>query len=151
MVLALPTPADPRRRHHPRTPPGDAATIRKPDANAPGGYADVPTATVRVADASGCVTLHLHGADEVAALAPGDVFRLTGGLFTLDAGGGARLRAGRRGALARLGVADLVFSEAPDMSATAFVVDPATGLQTPRERLPDRAWAPPAAAARGGE
>ena len=32
------------------------------------------------------------GADEVAALAPGDVFRLAGGLFTLDAGGGASLR-----------------------------------------------------------
>lgn len=95
------------------------------------------------------MTLHLHGADEVAALAPGDVFRLAGGLFTLDAGGGASLRAGRRGALARLGAGDLVFCEAPDMSATAFEVDPATGLHAPRERLPERAWAPPAAAGGG--
>lgn len=73
------------------------------------------------------------------------MFRLTGGLFTLDrGGGGATLRAGRRGALTRLGHGDLVFSEAPDMSAVRFAADAATGLYAPVDALPTKVWAPPA-------
>ena len=68
----------------------DPTFIRKPDpAAGPGATVDTPTCVARVADASGAVSLTLHGAEEVAALAPGDVFRLTGGLFTLDRGAAA--------------------------------------------------------------
>lgn len=97
-----------------------------------------------MADATASVSLALHGADEVSAVAPGDVFRLTGGLFTLDrGGGGATLRAGRRGGLARLGRGDLVFSETPNMSAVRFAVDAASGLYAPADPLPTKFWAPP--------
>lgn len=132
--------------HPPNTPTGDTTHIHKPD---PGGGAPTPapTARARVADATACVSLALHGPDEVGAVAPGDVFRLTGGLFTLDrGGGGATLRAGRRGGLARLGRGDLVFAEAPDMSTVRFAVDPATGLYAPAPDgppLPTKFWAPP--------
>ena len=86
-----------------------------------GALVDVQTSTARVADATACVTLALTGNDECSpGLKPGDVFRLSGGLFTLDRAGRAALRAGRRGTLERLGFGDFVFVEGPDMSSVGY-------------------------------
>jgi hypothetical protein len=110
-----------------------------------GAIKDVPTSTARVADASGCVTLHLVGADECApgALCPGDTYALRGGLFTAERGGGNALRAGRKGQLERTGFLTSILSENPDMSAVRFEPDAATGLHAPVQPLPARVWAPP--------
>lgn len=110
---------------------------------------DVQTSTARVADATACVTLVLTGADECAALHPGDVFRLCGGLFTLDKAGRAALRAGRRGTLERLGFGDSVFAEGPDMSSVGYEREEGgSGVAgyRPRAPLPAKFWQPPSLA-----
>ena len=86
----------------------------------------------------------------MAAVAPGDVFRLSGGLFTVERGGGNALRAGRRGVLTRLGWFCHVAAETPNLSTVAFEVDAGTGLHAPAPgALPARAWHPPGSSGGG--
>ena len=121
-----------------------------------GAPVDVQTSTARVADSTACVTLALTGADECSpGPRPGDVFRLCGGLFTLDRAGRAALRAGRRGTLERLGFGDLVFVEGPDMSSVGYEREEAAAAggnaaaaagYRPRAPLPTKFWQPPSLA-----
>ena len=126
-----------------------------------GAPVDVQTSMARVADATACVALALTGADECSpGPRPGDVFRLRGGLFTLDRAGKAALRAGRRGTLERLGFGDFVFAEGPDMSSVGYEREEAGagaggaggaagargvggGGYRPRASLPTKFWQPP--------
>lgn len=115
-----------------------------------GNPVEVQTSTARVADSTACVTLSLTGADECSCLQPGDVFRLSGGLFALDRGGRtATLRAGRRGTLERLGHGDFVFVEGPDMSTVGYERESGGsggGGFRPLTPLPTKFWAPPSLA-----
>ena len=132
---------------------GETTSFRKMEAGVP---VDVPTSTARVADATACATLSLTGSDECSALRPGDVFRLSGGLFTLDKAGRASLRAGRRGTLERLGFGDFVFVEGPDMSNVGYEREESGGSGSgggggvggyrPRAPLPTKFWQPPSLA-----
>lgn len=125
--------------------PGETTSFRKMEGGVP---VDVQTSTARVADATACVTLALTGADECGGVGPGDVFRLCGGLFTLDKQGRAALRAGRRGTLERLGFGDFVFAEGPDMSSVGYEREEtgsggSGGGYRPRAPLPTKFWQPP--------
>jgi hypothetical protein len=146
--LLLPPP--PTTFHNIPLPPtqtGETTFFRKMEAGEP---VDVQTSTARVADATACATLALTGADECAALRPGDVFRLSGGLFTLDRQGRAALRAGRRGTLERLGFGDFVFAEGYEREEAAGGAggggtggSGGGGGYRPRAPLPTTFWQPP--------
>ncbi|CAM6016842.1 unnamed protein product [Sphagnum balticum] len=76
-----------------------------------------------VADASASVHLQLLG-NECEAFQPGDIVRLSGGLFSFHKLN-LVLRAGKKGTLEKIGEFTMVFSENINMSKIQWVPDPA--------------------------
>ncbi len=75
-----------------------------------------------VADASASVHLQLLG-NECEAFQPGDIVRLTGGLFSFHKLN-LVLRTGKKGTLEKIGEFTMVFSETINMSKIQWVPDP---------------------------
>jgi len=75
-----------------------------------------------VADASASVHLQLLG-NECEVLQPGDIVRLTGGLFSFHKLN-LVLRTGKKGTLEKIGEFTMVFSETINMSKIQWVPDP---------------------------
>lgn len=82
-----------------------------------------------VADSSAAVTLQLWG-DEVEAVNPGDIIRLTQGYFTLQKQA-LFVKAGRRGRIERIGEFCLLFTEVPNLSRVQWTTDPRTNQMSP--------------------
>ncbi|CAI5487358.1 unnamed protein product [Closterium sp. Naga37s-1] len=79
--------------------------------------------TALVADGTAAVHMQLWGA-EVDALQPGDIVRLTSGIFSFHKSN-LVLRAGKKGALEKIGEFTMLFVEAPNMSRLQWAPDPA--------------------------
>lgn len=75
-----------------------------------------------VADGSASVHLQLLG-NECEAFQPGDIVRLTGGLFSFHKSN-LVLRTGKKGTLEKIGEFTMVFSETINMSKIQWVPDP---------------------------
>ncbi|CAI5478743.1 unnamed protein product [Closterium sp. Yama58-4] len=85
--------------------------------------------------------MQLWGA-EVDALQPGDIVRLTSGIFSFHKSN-LVLRAGKKGALEKIGEFTMVFVEAPNMSRLQWAPDPANPKHwVPRGGMPAGAMAP---------
>eukprot|EP00850_Spirogloea_muscicola_P013805 SM000095S25019 [mRNA] locus=s95:530228:531524:- [translate_table: standard] len=78
--------------------------------------------TALVADATASVHFQLWGA-EVDAFQPGDIIRLTSGMFSFHKSN-LILRAGKKGTLEKVGEFSMVFTETPNMSRLQWAQDP---------------------------
>lgn len=76
-----------------------------------------------VADETAAVHLLLWGA-ECDAFEPGDIVRLTAGIFSYHRGNSLVLRAGRRGRAEKVGEFTMLFVETPNMSEVRWARDP---------------------------
>ncbi|KAJ4828351.1 hypothetical protein Tsubulata_039055 [Turnera subulata] len=81
------------------------------------------TCMALVADETASVHFQLWG-DECDALEPGDILRLSNGIFSYNRSNHLVLRAGKRGAIHKVGVFTMVFAETPNMSEIRWVPDP---------------------------
>ncbi|CAI7893778.1 unnamed protein product [Closterium sp. NIES-54] len=97
--------------------------------------------TALVADSTAAVHMQLWGA-EVDALQPGDIVRLTTGIFSFHKSN-LVLRAGKKGALEKIGEFTMLFVEAPNMSRLQWAPDPANPKHwVPRGGMPAGGMAP---------
>ncbi|KQK15735.1 SOSS complex subunit B homolog [Brachypodium distachyon] len=76
-----------------------------------------------VADETAAVHFMLWGA-ECEAFQPGDIVRLTGGIFSYHRGNSLVLRAGKRGRAEKVGEFTMLFVETPNMSEMRWGRDP---------------------------
>ncbi|CAN6168449.1 unnamed protein product [Urochloa humidicola] len=98
------------RPHHPN-----------PHAQARGG--EEVTCLALVADETAAAHFLLWGG-ECGAFEPGDIVRLTGGIFSYHRGNALVLRAGRRGRAEKVGEFTMLFVETPNMSEIQWGRDP---------------------------
>ncbi|CAL5004093.1 unnamed protein product [Urochloa decumbens] len=84
------------------------------------------TCLALVADETAAAHLLLWGGEECSALEPGDIVRLTGGIFSYHRhrGNALVLRAGRRGRADKVGELAMLFVETPNMSEIQWGRDP---------------------------
>ncbi|XP_006658698.1 SOSS complex subunit B homolog [Oryza brachyantha] len=87
------------------------------------GEAREETCLALVADETAAVHFLLWGA-ECDAFEPGDIVRLTGGIFSYHRGNSLALRAGRRGRTEKVGEFTMLFVETPNMSEVKWARDP---------------------------
>ena len=76
-----------------------------------------------VSDQTASVHLQLWG-NECEAFQPGDIVRLTNGMFSFHKANGFALRAGKKGKLEKVGEFTMVFVESPNMSKIQWLQDP---------------------------
>nr|XP_043629342.1 SOSS complex subunit B homolog [Erigeron canadensis] len=62
--------------------------------------------------------------EECDAFQPGDIVRLSNGIFSYNANKSLVLRAGKRGTIEKVGEFTMVFAESPNMSEILWVQDP---------------------------
>ncbi|GBG58915.1 hypothetical protein CBR_g24266 [Chara braunii] len=119
-----------------RPSPGNHVTtvfivLEKPDARKIGGdHGAGRICTALVADSTAAVNLQLCGS-EIDAFKPGDIVRLTDGLFSFEKTNLA-LRAGRKGHLEKIGEFCMVFKEQPNMSRLQWVQEPSSRQMIPK-------------------
>ncbi|XP_062189874.1 uncharacterized protein LOC133892902 [Phragmites australis] len=104
-----------------------AATPRPPHPHAQardGGRGGEETCLALVADETAAAHFLLWGG-ECGAFEPGDIVRLTGGIFSYHRGNNLVLRAGRRGRAEKVGEFTMLFVETPNMSEVRWGRDPA--------------------------
>nr|XP_015644790.1 uncharacterized protein LOC9270338 isoform X1 [Oryza sativa Japonica Group]XP_025882439.1 uncharacterized protein LOC9270338 isoform X1 [Oryza sativa Japonica Group] len=91
----------------------------------PHGRADAreETCLALVADETAAAHFLLWGAER-DAFEPGDIVRLTGGIFSYHRSNSLVLRAGRRGRAEKVGEFTMLFVETPNMSEVKWVRDP---------------------------
>ncbi|RLM84989.1 hypothetical protein C2845_PM04G26630 [Panicum miliaceum] len=92
-----------------------------PHAQARGG--EEVTCLALVADDTAAAHFLLWGG-ECGAFEPGDIVRLTGGIFSYHRGNALVLRAGRRGRAEKVGEFTMLFVETPNMSEVQWGRDP---------------------------
>ncbi|PUZ72497.1 hypothetical protein GQ55_2G398800 [Panicum hallii var. hallii] len=92
-----------------------------PHAQARGG--EEVTCLALVADDTAAAHFLLWGG-ECGAFEPGDIVRLTGGIFSYHRGNALVLRAGRRGRAEKVGEFTMLFVETPNMSEIQWGRDP---------------------------
>lgn len=90
------------------------------------------------ADQSAAVHLQLWG-DECDFFQPGDIVRLTNGIFS-SVRGNMVLRAGRKGKLEKVGEFTMVYTEIPNMSKLQWVQEPSN----PSQWIPKGLYSPQA-------
>lgn len=102
-----------------------APTARPPHAHARGGGVEEREVTclALVADETAAAHFLLWGG-ECGAFEPGDIVRLTGGIFSYHRGNALVLRAGRRGRAEKVGEFAMLFVETPNMSEIQWGRDP---------------------------
>ncbi|RLN34095.1 hypothetical protein C2845_PM03G09930 [Panicum miliaceum] len=98
-----------------------AARPPHPHAQARGG--EEVTCLALVADDTAAAHFLLWGG-ECGAFEPGDIVRLTGGIFSYHRGNALVLRAGRRGRAEKVGEFTMLFVETPNMSEIQWGRDP---------------------------
>lgn len=76
-----------------------------------------------VADETASVHFQLWN-EECDAFQPGDIVRLTNGIFSYNRTNHLVLRAGKRGKVEKVGEFTMVFAESPNMSEILWVPDP---------------------------
>ncbi|MCL7032743.1 hypothetical protein MKW94_029886 [Papaver nudicaule] len=76
-----------------------------------------------VADETASVHFQLYGT-ECEVFEPGDIIRLTNGIFSAINGNTFVLRAGKRGRAEKIGEFTMVFAETPNMSEISWAPDP---------------------------
>uniref|UniRef100_A0A0D3GSG8 Uncharacterized protein n=1 Tax=Oryza barthii TaxID=65489 RepID=A0A0D3GSG8_9ORYZ len=81
------------------------------------------TCLALVADETAAAHFLLWGAER-DAFEPGDIVRLTGGIFSYHRSNSLVLRAGRRGRAEKVGEFTMLFVETPNMSEVKWVRDP---------------------------
>jgi hypothetical protein len=81
------------------------------------------TCLALVADETASVHFQFWG-DECDAFEPGDIIHLANGIFSYNRNNSIVLRAGRRGAIKKVGEFTMVFVETPNMSEITWVPDP---------------------------
>ncbi|XP_010557257.1 PREDICTED: SOSS complex subunit B homolog isoform X2 [Tarenaya hassleriana] len=81
------------------------------------------TCLVLAADQTAAVHTQLWG-NECEAFEPGDIVRLTSGIFSYVRNHGLVLRAGKRGKMEKTGEFAMVFVETPNMSEIHWKLDP---------------------------
>ncbi|XP_062187524.1 uncharacterized protein LOC133890913 [Phragmites australis] len=102
----------------------DKAAARPSHAQArDGGRAGEETCLALVADETAAAHFLLWGG-ECGAFEPGDMVRLTGGIFSCHRGNSLVLRAGRRGRAEMVGEFTMLFVETPNMSEVRWGLDP---------------------------
>jgi hypothetical protein len=106
-----------RPHHHPHSQP-HAGQVQ---AQARGG--EEVTCLALVADETAAAHFLLWGG-ECGAFEPGDVVRLTGGIFSYHRGNALVLRAGRRGRAEKVSEFTMLFVETPNMSEIQWGRDP---------------------------
>uniref|UniRef100_A0A0A9DX94 OB domain-containing protein n=1 Tax=Arundo donax TaxID=35708 RepID=A0A0A9DX94_ARUDO len=94
-----------------------------PQSRDGGGRGGEETCLALVADETAAVHFLLWGG-ECGAFEPGDIVRLTGGIFSYHRGNSLVLRAGRRGRAEKVGEFTMLFVETPNMSEVRFPGDP---------------------------
>ncbi|CAO1941581.1 unnamed protein product [Urochloa humidicola] len=94
-----------------------------PHANAQARGGEEVTCLALVADETAAVHFLLWGG-ECGAFEPGDIVRLTGGIFSYHRGNALVLRAGRRGRAEKVGEFTMLFVETPNMSEIQWGRDP---------------------------
>ncbi|GKD39793.1 SOSS complex subunit B [Tanacetum coccineum] len=87
------------------------------------GRAQNKACLVLAADETASVHFQLWN-EECDAFQPGDIVRLTNGIFAYDRGKHFVLRAGRRGKVEKVGEFTMAFVESPNMSEIVWVPDP---------------------------
>ncbi|CAK7348221.1 unnamed protein product [Dovyalis caffra] len=81
------------------------------------------TCLALVADETASVHFQFWG-DECDAFEPGDIVRLTNGIFSYNRNNSLVLRAGKRGSVEKVGEFTMVFVETPNMSEITWIPDP---------------------------
>ncbi|XP_017251609.1 uncharacterized protein LOC108222212 [Daucus carota subsp. sativus] len=81
------------------------------------------TCIALVADETASVHFQFWG-EECEAFEPGDIIRLTNGIFSYNRSNSFVLRAGKRGKAEKVGEFTMVFVETPNMSEIRWVPDP---------------------------
>ncbi|KAL6656776.1 hypothetical protein ACP70R_004556 [Stipagrostis hirtigluma subsp. patula] len=89
-----------------------------------GGRGGEETCLALVADETAAAHFLLWGG-ECGAFEPGDIVRLTGGIFSYHRANSLVLRAGRRGRAEKVGEFTMLFVETPNMSEVRWAPDPA--------------------------
>eukprot|EP00884_Botryococcus_braunii_P012689 jgi/Botrbrau1/21420/Bobra.0216s0035.1 len=103
---------------------------------------ELPSCYAIVADNTAAVKFQAIGQDEVDAVEPCEILRLTSGLFMMEKGG-VLLRCGRGGWLLRVGSFDMVYTEEPNLSNIPWALDTATNVYNPSVPLTAKPWQPP--------
>ncbi|KAK9139479.1 hypothetical protein Scep_009160 [Stephania cephalantha] len=93
------------------------------DKASPGKEGQEKTCLALVADETASVHFKLWGS-ECDAFEPGDIIRLTNGIFSKHRGNLAVLRAGKRGKVEKVGEFTMAFVETPNMSEIRWGPDP---------------------------
>ncbi|CAL5086105.1 unnamed protein product [Urochloa decumbens] len=94
-----------------------------PHAHAQARGGEEVTCLALVADETAAAHFLLWG-DECGAFEPGDIVRLTSGIFSYHRGNALVLRAGRRGRAEKVGEFTMLFVETPNMSEIQWGRDP---------------------------
>jgi hypothetical protein len=110
-----------RPHHHTHPHPHAGQVQAQAQAQARGG--EEVTCLALVADETAAAHFLLWGG-ECGAFEPGDVVRLTGGIFSYHRGNALVLRAGRRGRAEKVGEFTMLFVETPNMSEIQWGRDP---------------------------
>ncbi|NP_001159037.2 uncharacterized protein LOC100276318 [Zea mays] len=98
------------------------------------GGAREETCLALVADETAAAHFLLWGA-ECGAFEPGDIVRLTDGIFSYHRGNALVLRAGRRGRAEKVGEFAMLFVETPNMSELQWGPDPSDGRRMVQEAV----------------
>ncbi|KAJ1291452.1 hypothetical protein BS78_02G316400 [Paspalum vaginatum] len=114
-----------------------APTARPPQPHAQQAARDGEkevTCLALVADETAAAHFLLWGG-ECGAFEPGDIVRLTGGIFSYHRGNALVLRAGRRGRAEKVGEFTMRFVETPNMSEIRWARDPADARRMVQEAV----------------
>ncbi|KAK3125384.1 hypothetical protein QOZ80_7BG0604110 [Eleusine coracana subsp. coracana] len=101
----------------------DKAAPRPPPPHHPQAREAAATCLALVADETAAAHFLLWGG-ECGAFEPGDIVRLTGGVFSCHRGSSLVLRAGRRGRAEKVGEFTMRFVETPNVSEVRWRTDP---------------------------
>ncbi|WVZ66367.1 hypothetical protein U9M48_015598 [Paspalum notatum var. saurae] len=111
-----------------------APTAARAPQQARDGEKETTTCLALVADETAAAHFLLWGG-ECGAFEPGDIVRLTGGIFSYHRGNTLVLRAGRRGRAEKVGEFTMRFVETPNVSEIRWGRDPADARRMVQEAV----------------